>query len=267
MKHHLSLAVIVTLIATPLVAQEISAGALASFGDRDVIVLGELHDNGFQHANQAAAVRALAPKAVVFEMLTPEKAGLITPDLLADADALGLALDWANSGWPDFSMYYPIFAASGGAAIYGGLVPRAVAREVVQSGAVAERFGPDAARFGLVGDLPGAQQAEREALQMAAHCDALPEDMLPGMVMIQRLRDATLARTVVQALEDTGGPVVVITGNGHARTDWGMPALLPEGLNVVSVAQLEAAPEGPQPHDAWIVTPPVAREDPCAAFR
>ena len=146
-------------------------------------------------------------------------------------------------------------------------VPRAMAREVVQSGAVAERFGPDAARFGLVGDLPGAQQAEREALQMAAHCDALPEDMLPGMVMIQRLRDATLARTVVQALEDTGGPVVVITGNGHARTDWGMPALLPEGLNVVSVAQLEAAPEGPQPHDAWIVTPPVAREDPCAAFR
>ena len=61
---------------------------------------------------------------------------------------------------------------------------------------------------------------------MQAHCDALPEDMLPGMVAVQRLRDAVLARAVVRAMDDTGGPVAVITGNGHARRDWGMPAML-----------------------------------------
>ena len=41
------------------------------------------------------------------------------------------------------------------------------------------------------------EQAAREAEQMAAHCDALPEDILPGFVEAQRLRDAALAEDVL----------------------------------------------------------------------
>lgn len=256
-----------TLISAPLYAEEITPDRLASFADRDVIFLGELHDNPHHHANQAEGVKALRPAAVVYEMLTPQKAALVTPDLLQDAENMAKALEWAASGWPDFAMYYPVFQAGGRAAVYGAQVPRDVARAAVMGDGVAARFGDDAARFGLTAPLPEAQQAVREALQMAAHCDALPETMLPGMVMVQRLRDATLARAVTQALEETGGPVVVITGNGHARTDWGAPALLSEELDMVSVAQLEAVPEPGQPHDFWIVTAPAEREDPCKAFQ
>ena len=59
----------------------------------------------------------IAPTALVFEMLTPDQASRITPELVADEAALGEALNWAGSGWPDFTMYYPIFAAAPEAAV------------------------------------------------------------------------------------------------------------------------------------------------------
>ncbi|WP_270727848.1 ChaN family lipoprotein [Shimia sp. Alg240-R146] len=251
-----------------------SAGAeeifVADFGDlpqAQVVFLGEVHDNPHHHDNQAAAVVAIAPTAVVFEMLTREKAAAVTPSLLKDPAQLATELDWANTGWPDFEIYYPVFAASAGAEIYGAQVPRAAARAAVMGEDLAEAFGEGAERFGLLAKLPEAQQEEREAKQMAAHCDALPAEMLPGMVLAQRLRDASLARAAMSALAETGGPVVVITGNGHARTDWGAPALLPQEVSVLSIAQIEAQSEGQEPFDKWLVTAAAEREDPCAAFK
>ena len=160
------------------------------------------------------------------------------------AEALGEALDWSESGWPDFTMYHPIFTAAPEAAIYGALVPRDAARAVFDTGP-AEAFGPEAARYGLDRDLDPAEQTTREAMQMAAHCDALPEEMLPGMVAVQRLRDAVLARAVIRAMDETGGPVAVITGNGHARRDWGVPAVLAEVAPDLDVWVLGQTEDGP----------------------
>lgn len=248
-------------------AQEIDETALNELPEVQVVFLGEVHDNPHHHTNQAKALKALAPKAVVFEMLTSEVAATVTPAMLLDSQELARVLDWDNSGWPDFEMYFPVFEASAGAQIYGAQVPRAAAREAVMSGDAVTAFGEGAERFGFMQDLPETEQTTREAEQMAAHCDALPEAMLPGMVLAQRLRDASLARAVMEGLEATGGPVAVITGNGHARTDWGAPALLPEGVTTLSLGQFEAASEEAAPFDLWLVTAPVEREDPCAAFK
>jgi uncharacterized iron-regulated protein len=93
---------------------------------------------------------------------------------------------------------------------------------------------------------------------------------MAGMVEAQRLRDAALAQAVLEALLETGGPVAVITGSGHARIDLGVPSVLrraePE-LAVIAVGQIEAPAEPVQPYDLWIVTAPAPREDPCAVFR
>jgi uncharacterized iron-regulated protein len=105
---------------------------------------------------------------------------------------------------------------------------------------------------------------------MAAHCDALPEDMLPGMVAVQRLRDAVLARAVIRALEETGGPVAVITGNGHARRDWGVPAVLSEvapDLDVWVLGQTEEDRPLEGGFDTVKSAPAAERPDPCAAFQ
>jgi uncharacterized iron-regulated protein len=231
--------------------------------------MGEIHDNPVHHAHQAIAVEALRPSAVVFEMLSPEQATRVTPRLARSAEALGAVLGWEASGWPDFGMYHPIFVAAGEASIRGAAAPMEDVRRASRDGAAAA-FGDGAARFGLDAPLPEAEQALREAGQLIAHCDALPGEMLPGMVEAQRLRDGWIARAALEALEETGGPVVVITGNGHARADWGVPALLgvaaPE-VEVLAVGQFEDEAERRPPFDLWLVTDAATREDPCRAFR
>lgn len=235
----------------------------------DVVIVGEVHDNPAHHLNQAQIVLDVAPKALVFEMLSDAQALNVRPEMLADMDTLEQAIGWDDSGWPDFAMYYPIFAAAEGAAIFGGALPRGEVRQAVTDGA-ASVFGAGAPVFGLDRALDDEEQSQREAGQMAAHCDALPVSMLNGMVEAQRLRDAGLARAVLAAHAETDGPVVVITGNGHARLDWGLAHALeiaaPE-LDVWSIAQFEAPPEDEVPFDEWIVTEGVDREDPCLAFK
>jgi len=256
------------VMAYPALAREITPDELANLPKADVVILGEVHDNLTHHAHQAYAVQSLQPKALVFEMLTPDVAARATPALRGDQDALSAGLGWADSGWPDFSMYFPIFAAAPDARIYGGDLPQADVRRAMAQGAAAV-FGPGADRYGLADPLAPADQAAREAEQADVHCNALPADLLAGMVQAQRLRDAALARAVVQAMADTGGPVAVITGTGHARRDQGVPAALAvaePGLSVLSVGQLEGDPGQDAPYDMWLVTDAVDRGDPCAAF-
>ncbi|MGR3463130.1 MAG: ChaN family lipoprotein [Roseovarius sp.] len=256
MSLRLALVIFLNLVALPVAAQ-------------DVVILGEVHDNPAHHAEQARRVAVFSPRAIVFEMLTREQAARVTPGLIADAEAMEEALDWAESGWSDFSMYHPIFAAAPEATVYGAQVPRDVARAVIETG-MAEAFGPDAAAYGLTEPLSDAEQAARGAMQKEAHCNALPEEMLPGMVAVQRLRDAVLARAVVRAMDETGGPVAVITGNGHARRDRGVPVYLGRvapDLEVYVLGQTEDGAPLAGGFDEVISAPAVDRPDPCAAFR
>lgn len=267
-------AAMLALAASPAFAAQIDPTDLdraQTFGAAQVVILGELHDNPTHHTHQARAVATLAPKALVFEMLTPEAAAKMPAPLpapLPDAATLSAILDWDTSGWPDFGMYYPIFAAAPKARIYGAEVTRSEARRAMKQGPIAT-FGPDAATYGLTTPLPPTDQAAREAEQAAAHCNALPPELLPPMVDIQRLRDAALARAVVQAMADTGGPVAVITGNGHARRDQGLTvplALAAPDVAVLSIGQFEQAAPTDPPFDLWLITPAAPRDDPCLAF-
>ncbi|WP_271948367.1 ChaN family lipoprotein [Ruegeria faecimaris] len=233
----------------------------------DVVLLGETHDNPRHHLVQEQAITLIDPSAVVWEMVTEEGAQRLAQKAASDPEELSRILRWAESGWPPLSLYYPIFQATD-APVYGAMVPRKAARTAMERGA-ATALGADAARFGLTVPLSKAEQAAREADQMAAHCDALPESALPQLVAIQRLRDAVLARAILRAVDETGGPVAVITGNGHARKDRGIPTFLSRlrpGLKVYVLGQSEDGTiQGD--YDAVIDSPTVDREDPCLAFQ
>lgn len=234
----------------------------------DVVILGEVHDNPHHHEAQARLIDALEPAAVVFEMLTPDQAATANGEE-ARNEALARQLDWADSGWPDWALYEPVFQAVGQTPVHGMALPRDEVRRAVSEGAAAV-LGQDAELFGLTRDLPEQVLEKRLELQFAAHCDALPKEMLGGMVEAQRLRDAAFARTVLAALRSDGAPVVVIAGTGHARTDWGIPAAISiaaPDVSVVSVGQFEADPDPDAPFDHWLVAPPAERPDPCEAFR
>lgn len=253
------------VVALPLAAFASPIGDVSA----DIVVLGEVHDNPDHHAIQAEAVDALAPRAIVFEMLTEAQAARVTEDLLDDRAALSEALGWDESGWPDFAMYYPIFAAARGADVYGAAVPRAETRTAMQIG-ILRAFGDGADTYGLADELDAEQLADRLNLQMEAHCKALPLELLPDMVDLQRLRDAVLARAALTALDETGGPVAVITGNGHARMDWGVPSYIARVAPDVTVFSLGQSEDGftpPGGFDLVLDAPGVDRPDPCAAFR
>jgi len=70
--------------------------------------------------------------------------------------------------------------------------------------------------------LDDAWSAAREATLRSViqdnHCNALPEHLLPGMAAAQRVRDATLAESLLDSGPDGA---VLIAGNGHVRRDLG----------------------------------------------
>lgn len=263
-------------------ANSLSVEAAAEAGDAlstfietarsaDVVVLGEIHDNPEHHRNQATVVAALAPAALVFEMIPQDRETEVNDLRAAGADraALAEALDWEESGWPDFDFYAEIMEAAPGAQIFGAGQPSADVSRAMLEGA-AGVFGPDAEIYGLDQQLEPAEQAYREAEQAAAHCDMMPAEALPGMVEAQRFRDAGLADAALWARTMTGGgQVVVIAGAGHADTVRGMPAMLAlaePGARVVTLGQFESSVENPEAFDAVVLAPAPERGDPCAAF-
>jgi uncharacterized iron-regulated protein len=241
--------------------------------ERPFVLLGEIHDNPYHHANQARIVEALQPGALVFEMIPQEQEGLVNQmrEEGATREAIAEALEWDESGWPDFNFYADILDAAPDARVFGAGQPSADVRRAMVEGA-AGPFGPDAAIYGLDQPLAPEEQAARETLMAEAHCDVLPPEVLPGMVEAQRFRDAGLADATLWARTmGSGGQVVVIAGNGHVDQLRGMPEALraaePE-IDLIVLGQLESPPdeEAEAAFDMVIVTAAPDRSDPCEAL-
>jgi uncharacterized iron-regulated protein len=249
-------------------AQPVSIDAFIEMArDADIVALGEIHDNPDHHRNQAGIVAALQPGALVFEMIPQDREAEVNNLRKEGAgrEEIAAALDWENSGWPEFSYYAGILEAAPEARIFGAGQPKEDVRRAMTEGAAAV-FGADASNYGLDQPLDPAEQDLREAMQAEAHCNALPRDMLPGMVEAQRFRDAGLADAALWARSTTAAQVVVITGDGHADKLRGMPAAVmvaDPDARIITLGQFEEEPEDAEAWDAWMVSPPAERDDPC----
>lgn len=226
-------------------------------------LLGEVHDNAAHHAIRARLIDALGraglKPVVAFEQFDaehdPELQRLVDPS----AEDVAKAVRFDRKGW-NWERYKPLVEAA--------LGHRMPLRAANLSRAMAMRI----ARGEIPATLPP-WPAERERrlrrFIFAGHCEALPEQAMPGMAMAQRARDSTLAGALASPPKDGA---VLIAGNAHVRLDFGVPLLLPAGA--LSVGFLEAArgqsdlaDHGPLPYDfAWF-TEPAERPDPCEAFR
>jgi uncharacterized iron-regulated protein len=251
------------------------------------VLLGELHDNPDHHRLQAWLVAQVKPTAVVLEMADVDQAAALEafqskPDW--QPAALGATLDWERRGWPKWSTYQPIAEAAKetGATILAGNAERKKVRTVARGGQDV-LDGAETKRLGLDEPLPTDAEAALQAEIAASHCDMLPESLLPTMAFAQRLRDATLADRLLAAA-GRGSRAVLITGNGHARRDRGVPYLLERrdvaAAEIASVMLLEVDPEAGAaldlvPRDAagkpaadyvWI-TPAASRPDPCEEMK
>jgi len=262
------------------------AATLALPDDLAVLILGEAHDNPHHHRLRTALLKA---NAIVMEHVrADQQAGLDAFNALnRDAESgatvadFTAKLDWAKSGWAKYP-FDPLLAAVAAARVpvYAGDPPRDQLRKVAQVG-IEALPGPERARLHLDQPLGAALEAASAAEIETAHCGKLPKAAIPRMALAQRYRDAHLADATLRAAA-AHGSAVLLTGNGHARADRGVPWYIrarAPATKVVSVVLAEVEqgrgdpetyvprdPDGRPAADFVILTPTIEREDPCKAF-
>ena len=114
--------------------------------------------------------------------------------------------------------------------------------------------------------VPDAFLREHRSAVERGHCNLLPPQAVQGMARAQIARDRALAGAI---LPHASRGVVLLTGNGHARIDVGVPYWLPAGARAESksIGILERAEPATAPaFDAWVMTESVERPDPCAGL-
>lgn len=262
--------------------------------DGQIVLLGEIHDNKTHHELRAKILiaplaakkrdRDWPPFGVVFEQF--DSGTTLQADPMqrpTNLEGFKDAVDWQKSGWSKYN-YDPLLQAAIDARlpVYAGDVPRETILKVAKEGeiAVADEEKKRLALDISLGDKLDA--ASRDEIY-DAHCQSMPKDALGGIAFAQRLRDATLADNVLKAAEKHGS-AILIAGNGHVRTDRGVPWYIRQRApdkKVVSVMLIEVEegkndpeayvprdPGGKPAADYIIFTPRAGRsDDPCAKFK
>jgi uncharacterized iron-regulated protein len=266
-----------------------------------VVLLGEIHDNKKHHDIRADLL--IAPKSaaarddypwplfgVVFEQLRSDQQDALdsfvetvkAPPHSLSMDDFSRALDWQKTGWAQYG-YDRLFQAAIDAKlpIYAGDVTRDAIMKVAKEG---ETALPAEERARLKLDVPLGPTLDDASLSEIeeAHCGTMPKEAFTGMAYAQRYRDATLADNVLKAA-DKHGSAILIAGNGHVRTDRGVPWYIHQRApdkKVVSVMLIEVEdgkndpeayvprdPDGKPAADYIIFTPRAERGDPCEKMR
>ena len=248
-----------------------------AIAQRPVAVLGEVHDNVAQHATRVEALRRLvangARPAIAFEQFDRERqsdveqARRATPPAgVSVAEHVIARAGTARARW-DWDLYRPFveLALQYDLPIVAANLSRADAMRVAREGFAAVLDEATRKRFALDALPPGFLAAhEREVDD--GHCNRMPADSLPALARAQIARDVVLLQSIRPHF-DRG--VVLLTGNGHARNDIGVPALLGEVERkaVVSIGLLETGrSHDDAPFDVVFTTPAQPREDPCASL-
>lgn len=232
---------------------------------QDIVLLGELHDNGQHHAVRGAFIAQLArPNTTVIAEHLPRSAW-VRPlgDTRSSLEAVGFdANAW---GWP---LYEPLFGSILGhsLSLRGGNLAKGDSKKLVKQGdtALSATVAQAIKRAPL--SATATSQLEQDLIQ--GHCGKLPARYLAPMQLVQRATDASMAEALL-AFQ----PSVLVAGNGHVRKDYGVPqvllALAPQ-LKVMSVGFEE---RGSDPalllesrsgrYDFIWITDSVERDDPC----
>jgi uncharacterized iron-regulated protein len=275
---------------------------VASLAGVDVILLGEVHDNADPHAWQGWLLDAVSRRrrardpaaplgAVVFEHIRSDQQTALDEfqpmraenGRAATAAKLFELLGWEESGWPSRDMFAPLFerVLALGLPMLPGEAARATIRAVAKSGPSAFD-SQERSRLGLDAALEPRVEADLRAEIEASHCGLIPASAVVGMALAQRYRDAHLAAAAADAAARHGASLLV-AGNGHVRSDRGVPwhlARLAPGRSAASVLIVEVedgqtepdayrlrGPDGVPAADFVIFTPRAQRADPCEAWR
>jgi uncharacterized iron-regulated protein len=246
---------------------EISVTELAArLRGSDYVLLGELHDNPHHHRRRAELIARLAPTGVVVIAEHLDSGRRLIPD-----SSKNLQLHMEEAGfdtrawkWP---IHEPLFSGLLGAGlpVTGGNISKDLARRIVREG---DSALPHTLRA-IINRAPLNPVAASilDADLLTSHCGQLEPARIPPMRLAQRARDASMAESLLAA---NIRPAVLVAGNGHVRTDYGVPQLLSvlkPDARIVSIAFVENdSSASATPHDYVWQTEATNRDDPCTGF-
>jgi uncharacterized iron-regulated protein len=224
-----------------------------------VLLLGEQHDapehQQWQHATAQNLIARQQLAAVVLEMADQ---GQDTDKLprTATEQEVQTALQWNDKGWP-WQAYGPAImtAVRAGIPVFGGNLPRANMRQVMQDSAWDSHLPP------------AAWEQQRQAIRIG-HCDLLPENQITPMARIQLAKDARMAQTIAPQVQ-AGKTVLLIAGRGHVLRSMGIPTWLPAEISrLIAIGQAGGKAQADRAESDYVVrTPALADKDHCADLR
>lgn len=228
-----------------------------------VVLLGEVHDNPAQHALRLTAFKAWlasgARPALALEQFDRDQQPLIdrlraqTPP--PDAETLVAAAGGDGWLWVHYKPFITL-ALQYDLPIVAANVSRDDARRVMREGLAATGFNASVP--------PAVLQTQADGIE-ASHCGMLDKPTAQRMANAQVARDQFMAQ-VLQAHAHRG--VVLLAGNGHVRTDVGVPLWLAPAVRARSeaVGVLEEG-DTTTAFDRRVFTATQPRADPCGAMR
>jgi uncharacterized iron-regulated protein len=244
----------------------------AALRSRPIVLLGEVHDNATQHGLRAQALRALlqsgARPALLMEQFDRDRQAeldraLAQPDanpdsVIAAGSGMGGAAGAPAPGWI-WPLYRPYIALAieYRLPIVAANVSRTDTRAIVKDGLAAHGFDAN-----VPADI---EQIQAHAIA-DGHCGMLSPADARRLIAAQVARDQFMARAI-DALAPRAA--VLLAGNGHVRSDAGVPRWLSTGSRSRSVAIGLLEQDGPVDgtYDIAMTTPAQARPDPCDGLR
>lgn len=268
-------------------ATEFGAEPLAqALARRPVALLGEVHDNPVQHRVRAEALQlhlqSGARPVLAFEQFDREQQALLDQsrrDGAGDAPAeraARLVKAAGRGGW-NWALYQPFveLALRFELPIVAANLSRSDAMKIGRADSFDAVFDRAAQRSLGLDRLGDDFLRRHQRVVDDSHCNTMPAAMLPALARAQVARDATLLASI---RPHAARGVVLLTGNGHARNDLGVPFLMDaaERARCLSIGLLEAPAAGEDEapldglrsrFDVAFVTPRHARPDPCEPLR
>lgn len=185
---------------------------------KDFVLIGERHGRHAHQRREAFLIGALAEAGkhptIAFEMVSHDQ----TDDIAAYRQqapeyALGLApiLNWADSNWPAWSFYHPVFdmAFSTKSKIVG-----ADDDELHANATMLEPGSDDVESF-----------AHYRQQMLRAHCNLIDENRATELANIQIARDKHMAKILVESAHPEDGAVLIV-GSAHIPKSVGIPSRL-----------------------------------------
>ena len=255
------------LLASALVGAAIPAAPTWRAPPGQALLLGEVHDNAAQHGLRQQALAELLAQgdrpALLMEQFDREQQAAIDAAVqrsallpLAERVTAVLAVGGQSPGW-QWDLYRPYIALAlqHGLPIVAANVSRTEGRRIVQLGLAATGW-----QNTVPEDIFRAQTAAIEA----SHCGQVDAALAARLGRAQLARDQFMAQQIER---HAARGVVLLAGNGHVRSDIGVPRWLPPELRARSrsVGFLEPG-DDVSVYDSAVLTPAQARTDPCGAM-